>query len=105
MSSGLLVVFVAIFVAVDPGLYRRGLVSLVPIGKRDRANEILDELGEKLRWWFIGQLFSMAVVGVSTAIGLWLLGIPFFLTLAVLAVYSRSFQISVPLSRPSLLCC
>lgn len=85
LSAGLLVMFVAIFIAADPGLYRRGLIRLVPIQKRNRAKEILNELGVKLRWWFIGQLFSMAVVGVSTAIGLWLLGIPFFLTLAVLA--------------------
>ncbi len=85
MSSALLVLFVAIFVAADPKLYRRGLILLVPIDYRGRGEEVLDELSLKLRWWFIGQLFSMAVVGTSTAIGLWLLGIPFFITLGFFA--------------------
>lgn len=84
-SSILLVAFVSIFLAADPGLYQRGLVLFAPIHYRARVNEILKELGEKLRWWFVGQLFSMTVVGVSTAIGLWLLGIPFFVTLGILA--------------------
>ena len=92
MSSGLLVIFVAIFVAVDPSLYRRGLVLLVPIHYRDRAQEVLDEVGVKLRWWFIGQIFSMVVAGTSIAIGLWLLGIPFFFSLGILAsVHRRHF--------------
>ncbi len=85
MSSGLLVLFVAIFVAADPKLYRRGLILLVPPRYRGRGEEVLDELGVKLRWWFIGQLFSMVVVGTSTAIGLWMLGIPYFITLGFIA--------------------
>ena len=85
MSSALLVVFVAIFSAADPGLYRRGLVHLVPIRHRERAQEVLDDAAVSLRWWIIGQLFSMTVVGTATAIGLWLLGIPFFITLGIFA--------------------
>ncbi|MGN6546133.1 MAG: AI-2E family transporter, partial [Aureliella sp.] len=85
LSSALLVVFVAIFTAADPGLYRRGILRLVPLDHRDRARKILDDAGFALRWWVIGQMFSMTVVGVATAIGLWMLGIPFFVTLGILA--------------------
>jgi len=85
LSSVLLVLFVAIFCAVDPALYRRGLIHLLPIDKRPRAREVLDEAGHSLRWWIVGQLFSMTVVGAATGIGLWFLGIPFFVTLGILA--------------------
>lgn len=85
LSSGLLVVFVAIFIAADPDLYRRGVLRLVPLNYRDRAREVLDEAGFSLRWWIIGQMFSMTVVGTATAVGLWFLGIPFFITLGILA--------------------
>ena len=84
VGTALLILFVGIFTAADPGLYRRGILRLIPLGYRDRGHQILDELGTALRGWVLGQLFSMAVVGVATAIGLWLLGIPFFMSLGIL---------------------
>ena len=85
LSSLLVLLFVAIFTAAEPQLYVRGLLHLVPIPSRPRALEVLNEIGFALRWWFIGQLFSMTVVGLATAAGLWFLDIPFFITLGVLA--------------------
>ena len=35
--------------------------------------------------WLAGQLFLGSVIGVTTALGLWLLGIPFFYVLALIA--------------------
>ena len=83
-GTALLILFVGIFTAADPGLYRRGILRLIPLGYRDRGHQILDELGTALRGWVLGQLFSMTVVGVATAVGLWLLGIPFFMSLGIL---------------------
>ncbi len=71
-----IVLFVGIYLAVDPGLYRRGLVRLNPLNKRSRAEEVCDAVGHTLRWWLLGRLFSMVVVGIATTVGLWLLGIP-----------------------------
>ncbi len=68
-----LILFIGIFIAVDPDLYRRGILRLVPMAKRDRAKQVLDELAHGMRGWCLGQLFSMTVVGVATALGLWML--------------------------------
>jgi predicted PurR-regulated permease PerM len=38
-----------------------------------------------LGWWLIGRGISMAATGILTGLGLWLLGIPLALTLALLA--------------------
>lgn len=81
----LVILSIGIYLAVNPDLYIGGLVRLVPIGKRDRAGEILQELGYTLRWWLIGRFFSMGVVGIMTSLGLWLLGVPLALTLGLLA--------------------
>jgi predicted PurR-regulated permease PerM len=43
------------------------------------------EVRQKLYWWLLGRLLSMAVVGVATGLGLWLLGMPMVLSLALLA--------------------
>ncbi len=81
----LIVVTVAIFLALDPALYRLGLVSLVSPGHRDRAHEILDALGEGLWQWLRGQLLCMLVVGSLVALGLWLIGVPLPIALGIVA--------------------
>jgi predicted PurR-regulated permease PerM len=77
--------FVALYVAGGPAAYRRGVVSLVPPGGRQRAHHLLDALASTLRRWLLGRIVSMTAVGAVTTVGLWLLGIPLPLTLGLLA--------------------
>jgi predicted PurR-regulated permease PerM len=42
-------------------------------------------VGRALRWWFVGRLTSMAILGTLTALGLWFLGMKAALLLGVLA--------------------
>lgn len=79
------VMFTAIYLAASPGVYRRGVVLLVPPRGHDRAREVLDVMGDSLWKWLIGQLASMAIVGVLTTAGLLLLGIPSAPALGLLA--------------------
>lgn len=85
LSSTILILFIGVFIAADPKLYRRGMLYLIPLSGRHRVNEVLDELHHKMWWWIIGQTFSMFVVGVATGVGLWMLGIPFAATLGLLS--------------------
>jgi predicted PurR-regulated permease PerM len=82
--SLVIILFIGIYLAVDPLLYTAGILRLVPAGYRPRAQEVLGSLGYTLRWWLFGQLAAMSVVGTMTAIGLWLLGVPLALTLGLL---------------------
>lgn len=85
LADVVVVVFAGIYLAATPDLYRRGLVLLVPPSGHDRAREVLDATGEALWKWLIGQLISMALVGMLTYAALLLLGIPAALALAVVA--------------------
>ena len=76
VGDGVIILFTAIYLAISPGLYRSGIVLLVPPRGHARAHEVLDMLGSALWKWLIGQLASMAIVGVLTTAGLLLLGIP-----------------------------
>lgn len=83
--GGVFVVLVmGLYLAFEPRVYADGLVRLVPRSRRTRAREVLDALHSTLQGWLIGKVFSMAVVGVLTALGLWLLGVPLALTLGIL---------------------
>lgn len=81
----ILVIFLGIYFAVDPQLYRLGILSLVPPKRRARVDEVLTMTSEMLWWWTLGRLLEMAVIGVGTAIGLWFLGVPLPIPLAVIA--------------------
>jgi predicted PurR-regulated permease PerM len=67
--------FAALYFAVQPTRYVDGLLRLVPSPHRDGANQMLELLGATLRRWIIGQSITMAVVGTLTAVGLALLGV------------------------------
>lgn len=75
----------AIYIAISPQMYRDGVVRLLPVSVRPRAQEVMAALGETLVWWFIGQLCDMLVVGTLTYAGLWALGVPLAGTLAGIA--------------------
>jgi predicted PurR-regulated permease PerM len=84
--AGVLVVLaIGIYTALDPGLYRRGVERLVPPPHRPRAGEALDRTAHSLRRWMVGTLINMVIVALVTGIGLWLLGVPAAIALAVIA--------------------
>lgn len=86
-TGAIVVLFVGFYAAYEAHLYRAGLVQLLPKSKRDRGREVLDKLHAALGRWIVGRLFSMAIIGIITAIGLWLLGVPLPVTLGALAAF------------------
>jgi predicted PurR-regulated permease PerM len=85
VAGALIVLAVGIYTAIDPGLYRRGVQRLVPPRHRPRTDLALERTGHSLRRWMVGTLINMVLVGLMTGIGLWLLGIPAAIALAVIA--------------------
>ena len=85
LADGYLILFISAFMMAQPTPYRQGIILLVPKAHRDRARQVLDQLGSTLFRWLLGELFSMVVVAILTGLGLWLLGMPLALTLALFA--------------------
>ncbi|MFZ0242286.1 MAG: HAD-IC family P-type ATPase [Desulfobacterales bacterium] len=85
LTGVLIVIILGLYFAFDTHLYVNGAIKLFPQEKRQRAARTLHALGDTLYWWVIGRLASMAIIGVLTVIGLWLLGMPLALALGLLA--------------------
>jgi len=85
VTRALLILAIGVFIAIQPELYRKGLLRLVPLRKRKRAAEIMDAITSNLRGWLVGKVLSGIAIGVATWTGLQLLGIPLALILSVLA--------------------
>ncbi len=79
------IVLMGIYLATSPQYYTKGLIKLFPLSRRDRMREVICEMDETLRWWLVGKSVSMLIIGVLTAVGLWILGIPLALTLGIIA--------------------
>lgn len=79
------VVFLSLFLTVGASEYVRGIVKLIPRNGQDKARDVVMHLGENLKKWIKGALFSGLVVFTLTAIGLISLGVEMWLILAILA--------------------
>src|SRR5439155_790627 len=77
--EGVSVLVMALYLARAPALYRDGVVSLVAPRRRAVAVGVLDDAGATLRAWLTGQILAMFVLGSLTALGLLVLGVPYWL--------------------------
>ena len=84
--TGFVVVCVpSVFLAIDPQLYVAGLMRLVAPPRRARVREVLEAVASARRWWLVGRFSAMAAVPVLTFGGLFALGVPLAVVLAVIA--------------------
>jgi len=80
-----IVLFLAMYIAATPGMYREGLRHLVPHRHRDRADDLLDALRDTLRQWLIARAMAMVIIGLVTGGALALLDVKGAAALGVLA--------------------
>jgi predicted PurR-regulated permease PerM len=79
LIEGVSVLVMAIFLARHPAVYADGVVTLVPPRRRYLARAILRDLDITIRAWVIGQIIAMVLLAALTTLGLWALGVPYFL--------------------------
>ena len=79
------VLVMAIYFAHRPLMYRDGLLALVSPRQRALAGRIVVDMAATLRAWVTGQLLAMVLFAAFTAIGLWALGVPYWLAFGLFA--------------------
>lgn len=85
LVNAFIIIFIGIYGAAAPRTYLDGMVRVIPPSSRSRAREILHAIGRALRWWLTGRLIMMVIVGLLTALGLRLVGIPSPIALGLVA--------------------
>jgi predicted PurR-regulated permease PerM len=85
LAGIVLVIFLAIYLAIDPSTYRRGLLHLVPQRARGLTDEILTAIAVTLRKWLVTQLIAMIVIGAVSTIVLMALKVRAAVPLGILA--------------------
>ncbi len=83
--SFLIFLIIGFYLALRPRWYVAWILYFVSPKKRAHVGEIMDQIGQSLRWWLLGKFLSMAVIGVLAFIGLWSLNISLAFILGLLA--------------------
>jgi predicted PurR-regulated permease PerM len=79
------VLVMAVYLSRSPSTYVEGVVALVPPARRPLARVILYDLKLTLHSWVVGQIIAMVVLAALTTLGLWILGVPYFLAFGIFA--------------------
>jgi predicted PurR-regulated permease PerM len=79
------ILILTFYVLVEAETLRGSFLRLFPKGRRARAAMASREVTVKVSAWLGGQLLLGTIIGTTSAIGLWALGIPFFYVLALIS--------------------
>jgi predicted PurR-regulated permease PerM len=79
------ILILTFYLLVETSSLRDTFIRLFPKEQRNRVRDAGHEVTLKVSAWLGGQLLLGAIIGTSSALGLWALGIPFFYVLALLS--------------------
>lgn len=105
LTTPVLVVVAGVFLAVEPGKAREGVLAFTPEGSRERLRDVMNTCGRALNGWAKAQALSMLLVGSIVSLGLWLIGVPAPLALGLFTGLAQFVPILGPIASavPALL--
>lgn len=73
------------YLLVDMPKIQRGALSMIPARRRASVISILERMGKALGGYFRGQLLVALFVGIASMIGLWIVGLPYWALVGMVA--------------------
>ncbi|MGF1516187.1 MAG: AI-2E family transporter [Nodosilinea sp.] len=83
--NGLIVIVLMIMLLLNPAPYRQLFLRIFPASSRQQVSQVLDNCEVAISSWFLGALFTMAVITPISLVTLLILGIPLALANSLLA--------------------
>lgn len=78
-------IFFSIYLTLDSQTIYNAIARLLSKQDAEKVIKIEEKIEKRLGQWLVGQLFLMAIIGVSTYIGLLILGVKYALPLGIIA--------------------
>jgi predicted PurR-regulated permease PerM len=91
------ILILTFYILVDSANLRSSMLRLLPKERRARADQRAREVTVKVSAWLGGQLVLALVIGATSAVGLWALGIPFFYVLALISAIGEMIPVVGPI--------
>lgn len=91
------ILILTFYLLVEADGIRSSFLRLFPRRRRTQVANASAEVTVKVSAWLNGQLLLAAIIGSTAAIGLWLIGVPYFYVLALLAGIGEMIPIVGPI--------
>lgn len=85
LSDLYIIILMAAFFIASPSIYKKGIIKLLPPKAKDKGEKLLNKINDVLKKWLKGQIIGFFFIAVLTGVGLWIVGMPLVLTLALMA--------------------
>jgi predicted PurR-regulated permease PerM len=90
------VLILTFYLLVESDSLFAGFARLFPRSERQRVQEVSTKISTKVSAWLNGQLILGGTIGLTAAIGLYFLGVPYFYVLALLAAMGEMIPVVGP---------
>jgi predicted PurR-regulated permease PerM len=95
---GAVTIFILTFyLLLDSRTLFNGFARLFPHADRPRVEHVAKQISTKISAWLNGQLILAGSIGLSAALGLYLLGVPYFYVLALVAAVGEVIPVIGPI--------
>ncbi len=91
------ILILAVYLMIDAENFVRALVRLFPRAERPRVEDACRRVSGKVSAWLGGQLLLAGIIGGTAASGLFLMGMPYFYVLALIAGIGEMIPVVGPL--------
>jgi predicted PurR-regulated permease PerM len=91
------ILILTFYFLVEADSIRGSFMRLFPRGRRTQVAKASAEATLKVSAWLNGQLLLAAIIGSTAAIGLWLMGVPYFYVLALIAAVGEMIPVIGPI--------
>jgi len=91
------ILILTFYMLIDSWNLRESFLRLFPRERRARVDGAAREVMIKVSAWLAGQLLLAAVIGATSAIGLWAIGVPFFYVLALISAIGEMIPVVGPI--------
>ncbi|HWB52710.1 MAG TPA: AI-2E family transporter [Tepidisphaeraceae bacterium] len=65
------------------------IVDLLPIRRQSQLSTAIHLLEPRLRWWLVGAVIMVGIIGATSLLGFWIIGLKLFIPLGILAGISE----------------
>lgn len=91
------ILILTFYLLIEADTIRGSFLRLFPRGRRTQVAQASAQATVKVSAWLNGQLLLAAIIGVTAAIGLWLIGVPYFYVLALIAAIGEMIPVIGPI--------
>lgn len=97
LGKTITILILPFYLLLESSSLRNGTLRLVPAENRARADRIMRAVTIKVGAWLGGQLVLALVIGTSATIGFWLIGVPYFYLLGLVAGVGEMIPVIGPI--------